>query len=265
MVEILNSLNLLTLDQHDQFIDLSTDKRMVFGDNIKKLRQAHTNSPSSHLTVFRGCSRSNLLTKLAKEGESPISEHLLSRLFYFGDKAKSFYMQTNADIISQTLPEDIEDCSEETCRRIFDKINDAFSNNLTMKTVFTCESNQFRDYFLDLSNTAEFCATLCGLGAKARDYYLYFLHTAGDAIGSTDQSVLVSTTKEYSMAKQFGGDYIIWYIIPQQIGDNAVSHFDTNGIERVLRDNKLPVYDGIALHPEEEEYSVRRAIFPIGL
>lgn len=217
------------------------------------------------LVTYRGVSRENLIEKLSKQGSHLSEEKLLSLLFYFGDKAKHYYNFDDVEAKSLRWLSRIEDISQTTCAEIFKRIRKVLRNNREEITRFIELNPSFCEYFNSPENRESFIGTLRNLGQGARDYYLYFLHSAGN-IGLGKKSVLVSTSSSYDAASRFagGGDgkgYVICYTIPRPIQNYAVTYRSMKKLEGPLVVRGLPTYKGVALYRDQKEYCVRGALF----
>lgn len=216
------------------------------------------------LVTYRGVSREHLIQKLSKQGSHLSEEKLLSLLFYFGDKAKHYYKFDDVEAASLRWLSRIEDMSQATCAKIFKKIRKVFKNNRAEIASFIERNRYFYEFFNSPENLEKFIGAVSSLGQGARDYYLYFLHSAGN-IGLGDKSILVSTSSNYDTAQRFAGDggngYVICYIIPRPIEKYAVTYRSMERLEKPLMHQGLPTYKGDALYPNQKEYCVRGALF----
>jgi hypothetical protein len=212
--------------------------------------------------VYRGMSRQHIERILSRD-DQPIEEgKLLSRLFFYGEKAKAFYHYTEEE--AQLLPwlKNIEDSSEATCQEIFKRIN-ALLGQTDECLDFHLESPQFCDFFQKKENSSKFTSEVSELGPRARDYYLYFLHSYNSKY--LNESFLVSTTSSFEYAKEFAsrGDHklVIAYLIPSPSEMHAINAESHSSSERILESRGLPVYNGAAHHPDEREHAIRGALF----
>jgi len=262
MISELNKQTLKTIDKDGKFQALTTDMRLSFCQSLNVLSDKSNPQGSSAIVTYRGVSRNNLLEKLSSS-KSPLDDaKLLNLLFYFGDKAKHFYKYNDTQARSLRWLKGIEDCSPETCKEIFDRIR-LFLNSPDLSIGYHRDNPSFCVYFKEDSNSQAFIDSICNLGQNARDYYLYFLHAAGrDWLNN--QTVLVSTSSDIEIAKEFatkyGNGFIIYYIIPSPVHLFAITAHELTATEKLLGDLRLPCYRGVELF-EEHEYSVRGGLF----
>lgn len=212
--------------------------------------------------VYRGMSRQHIKRILSREDQPIEEERLLSRLFFYGEKAKAFYHYTEEK--AQLLPwlKNIEDSSEETCQEIFKRIN-ALLGQSDECFDFYLQSPQFCEFFQKKENSCKFTSEVCRLGPRARDYYLYFLHSYNSKY--LTETFLVSTSSSFEKAIEFasGGDHklVIAYLIPAPIEMHAINAEAHSSSEEMLEARGLPIYNGAAHHPDEKEHAIRGALF----
>lgn len=100
---------------------------------------------------------------------------------------------------------------------------------------------------------------------QLRDYYLYFLHVAGDS-GIRQETMLVSTSLSINIAEYFSdkqNNSLIFYgFIPQPYPNFIVSPWLASEYHNIASHNGLPTYQPFGLFPEELEVSVKGALFP---
>lgn len=259
-----NKCSLETITRFDYSRSMTIAEAEKFSQTINALR-GHTDCTCRRpLVTYRGVSREHLAEKPSPDTQEITEASMLSSLFYFGDKAKHYYKYTNSKAMSLRWLRAIEDVSASSNRRMFTKIANVL-NHSTSKAIndFKQTRPEFCTYFRTAANRNDFADALCELGQTARDYYLCFLHTAGN-IGLGDKSVLVSTTRSYEQAIKFAGNdsqsYVICYIIPRPIENHAVSARSLNRIEGTLVAKGLPAVKK-ALYPAQREYCIRGALF----
>lgn len=214
--------------------------------------------------TFRGDSDINLSYKLSSNRDLLSEDLMFDLYFFFGEKAKHFYEVNDDEIVNSKWMKEIEDYSENTLDFIFDKIHRELKSKSKEIKEFKLAHPEFCDYFGG-DNKGRFISTLSEIPKYGRDYYLYFLHTAG-WIGISQISFLVSTSLSYDAATNFGTDgnkqYVTYYIIPEPFDDFAVSHLRAKKYEPFLKDKGLPLYSGKTIHPFEREVAVKAALFP---
>ncbi len=216
------------------------------------------------IVTYRGVSREHLIEKLSKQGSDLSEDKLLSLLFYFGDKAKHHYKFDDVEAKSLRWLSKIEDTSTVTCAKIYNKIRNVLKHKRGEIARFIDRNHYFYEFFYSSEHRDTFISAVSSLGQDARDYYLYFLHSAGN-IGLGDKSFLVSTSSDYYTAQRFVGDsgngYIICYVIPSPIVKYAVTYRRMEKLENSLMLQGLPTYKGDALYPNQKEFCVRGALF----
>ncbi len=251
-LEELLTLNLETVQPSTFLEPLTTDQSTMFSNIISKL-VVHTGNTSTRKAnlVFRGESLENLSSKLSSK---PVEDKKIPELlFYFGDKAKDYYENQDANTKSLRLLQNIEDTNEITCKVIFEKIKEVLNSSKKFR-----RSNKSFSTFFETDNLSTFIAQLAG-DQTIRDYYLYLLHAKGVS------SVLVSTSLSYDSALNYGAksnkQCVIYYVVPEPIKIFAVSHLLMEEYEKELSSRGMPTYKYKALYPEEYEVAIRGALF----
>lgn len=264
-IEDLFDIPIYSIDTERTLELLSDDKLNFFHKTLLQVANSISMFPSRRVTLtFRGDSDVNLSRKLSS-GYDPLSEDMIFDLYFlFGDKAKHFYEIRDDYIANSSWMKGIEDYCEKTFDFIFDKIRQELKSKSKDIKEFKLAHPEFSDFFLG-NNKNKFIAVLSDVPKYGRDYYLYFLHTAG-WIGLCEMSFLVSTSRSYNVATKFGveGDkqYVTYYIIPEPFEEFAVSQSRSKKYEEFLTDGGLPIYKGKAIHPSEQEVAVKAALFP---
>jgi hypothetical protein len=156
--------------------ELSKSEDLKFKKTLKCLeRVTQLNEKNRKTIVFRGVTKSYLSERLNQDTEID----LLSAYFYVGEKAQSF-LSIDEDVLTKNYLKNIQDCSKETLTFIFNQIKEVLQkkDNSNIDN-FSKENIEFASFFennepLSFSQYSE-----QKIGIKIRDYYLYFLHTAG--------------------------------------------------------------------------------------
>lgn len=246
----LNDCELFTIDSNNSIKRFSEVENKIFKNARKCLEKATQYKKNRRTITFRGFTDAHQSNRL--------NGFELSKLFYFGDKAQSYY-KTDENILTKQYLSCIEDCSPKTLDYIFNEIKNLLQENSLR--YFSGNNPEFVNFFQD-SNKPNFFSYSPSLREKIRDYYLYLLHTAGDSVVKS-KSFLVSTSLEHKMAEEYSDDeYVIIYIVPAPLCTFAVTHKFALSYETELEKNGFPLYKGAAIHPEENEIAIKGALFP---
>lgn len=239
---------------------LTPDQKIKLKETINLLA---ANSKSGSKVVFRGGGHKHLLPILTKESNSIDERKLISLLFYFGEKAKHYYKLDNEEAENSRWIKNIEDCSEVTIGTIYEKIKKVLRNKRDVISEFKNNAPDFSEFFLG-DNKDKFVELVKGR-EDLRDYYLFFLHTAGK-VGVDEKTILVSTSTSPKVPLEFFNDgednYVICYVIPPRLEDHSISHLSV--LSNILvknYSNKLPVYEGRSLYENQYEIAVKGALF----
>lgn len=266
-IEDLFDIPIYSADPASQFEPLSGQNLSLFYKSLLSIVNSMSMSMLSSRRVtltFRGDSDISLSKKLSSDRDLLSEDLMFDLYFFFGEKAKHFYEVKDDEIVNSKWMKEIEDYSENTLNFIFDKIKLELKSKSKDIKEFKLVHPEFCDYFGG-DNKGRFISTLSEIPKYGRDYYLYFLHTAG-WIDISRISFLVSTSLSYDAATKFGTDgnkqYVTYYIIPEPFDDFAVSHLRAKKYEPFLKDKGLPLYSGKTIHPAEREVAVKAALFP---
>ncbi|HCT64805.1 MAG TPA: hypothetical protein DIC60_06015 [Lachnospiraceae bacterium] len=256
--------NLETIQASTFLEPMSKDQKAMFTQNISIVLKHLSHTDESKVTLtFRGDNRGHLTSKLSSKTTPLSEEKLISLLFYFGDKSKHYYKFEDIKARNLRWLQRIEDFREKTYSVIFEKTRQVLKSKKEVVRFFCDQNKEFAEFFLN-DNKSVFVSSLIRETNFARDYYLYFLHTAGK-IGAGDKSVLVSTSLSRDVAVKFSGDsgerYVIYYIIPEPFENFGISYTRVQCYEPWLTEHLLPIYKGKALYPEQHEVAVKGALF----
>lgn len=259
----LRTMKLKTVDlSGNKLIYLTKDKKEKFKNTIEFLLNDLSTEDGVTIT-FRGFNRKHILTSLVRKDEDVDENKLIELLFYFGEKAKHYYKVNDVEAGKSRWIKNIEDCSYSSAKAIFEKIRNILKKDDDKISEFKKSAPEFTSYFLS-DNKQNFIKAISS-HCRARDYYLFFLHTAGK-IGISDKTVLISTSKSEKIPENFfdrnDDNYIIYYVIPKEIDKYAISHLsklDDKKIKELSSD--LPIYNGGSLYPDQEEIGVKGALF----
>ncbi len=239
---------------------LTAPQTAMFKEIVTNLGVQADNTPDRKVSlVFRGDKLKNLANKLSTKGACLLDDKIPALLFYFGDKARQYYKDDDAAAKDLRWLTKIEDASEKTCSAIFENIQKVLA-----QPDFREPSRSDKDFtaYFSANNLSTFTSQLVN-DHTARDYYLYFLHTAQINLG--DNSFLVSTSLSYDVALEFSGGLphgcVIYYVVPEPLEKFAVSHLRMQKYEPTLIGRGLPTYKGKTPYPQECEVAIRGALF----
>ncbi|MCB8942782.1 MAG: hypothetical protein H6658_03285 [Ardenticatenaceae bacterium] len=220
-----------------EYIDSTTHP--LTEEQATKFRNLHNTLREIHregnlLLLYRGEKYDNLTRKLFKNQDDSDAEELYRRIFFYGDKAKHFFLNPPNTSEARDYLRHVNDISVNTFRYIFERINQVINaprRNLRNNTN-EYSSTRFRDYFQNNHNQLIFLDTISdkdeSIKLKVRDYYLFFLHVAGYT-GLENDSLFVSTSTERRIARDFtrrvqdSGRLIYHYYIPRPYNKHAVA------------------------------------------
>lgn len=230
------------------------------------------------IKLYRGIGIDKVKKDLKIEEEENCEEAILNNIFMLGCKSNYFVVQNHS--ISTNIDDSIyrlvEDSDEEVFKKIFKKIQEEIANNKDEFQIFVDGNREFISWLQESSKLEIAINNIQKLEHKnkilIRDYYLAVLHQF-ESREYHKKSALISATTKYGAAKyfmtngfdeSFKGGIIIQYILPKaRIHEFAIPNFiykNSDIIEKLeemsLPDIKQPPYE------DEEEYSVKRALFP---
>lgn len=266
VIKRLMTAEMLTLDKHENITTLLPNHRQVFWQ--KMLALCLNDLLPKSLLVFRGESRKNLSKKLfLSNNDIPVDEHILARLFYFGDKAKYYYASCSNSVQSQKQVQwlkNIRDNSDESNRKIFAQIKKLLEDNSRDQVLtFNRKRPIFMKFFSDSNNILVWLSVLKE-NIVYRDYYLCFLHTYGNK-GMPGRTFQVSSTRDWQTAREFSkNEFIIYYVLPFINTNNGFSicPATSSKIERELNEKQMPTYAGTTLYPSQREITLKGCMFP---
>lgn len=258
--EILNC-TLLTIQSSTFLEPIDEPQEKKFKEIISFLTtQAGDNAYRAANLVFRGEKLENLAKRLSNKPHGLNLEKISSLLFYFGEKARHYYKHEDTTAMGRRWLLRIEDTSEATCNVIFNKISEVLTRKQSLK--FRKSNRSFAEFFTD-DNRERFVAELAN-DQTARDYYLFFLHSASSA-GLGCNTVLVSSSLSYDVPFKYQKDEpdgcIIYYIVPEPLEKYSISHLRMFAYDETLKARGLPIYETRALWPDEDEVAIRGALF----
>lgn len=250
-------------------------------DEINTVEREHIRLALNHLIgkpgegkrplfLYRGDSKKNL--RRQQFGGNQESWHtdalLFSMLFYFGQKARHFWLEHRNEIAKRDWLISIDDVSEATFSWIFDRTGEILKYKLRNVQHFVSENPCFAAYFFDQKNKIDFISKAVSLDLKgrqhAKDYYLYFAHTFGRK-GIHKSTMLVSTSSDIKVASSFrndkGENLVSYLFVPSPYFRYCISShfFSTRELAR-MRTPRYAMNSG--LYPDQKEFSLRGAIFP---
>jgi len=191
--------------------------------------------------IYRGESLANLQTKF--NIDSPLNYDLISQyLFLIGEKGRGYRKTYRKKVTDKTIQFGISDVSSSVFRYIFRKYNQCLRIRKRVIIGFSRQHPVFRDFFLNTNNEEIFLKKVNSLTKSQkldiRDYYLKPLHHLG-AIGYFNNSIFVSTSEEFKIAKKFASGFDKESIIIVSWDYISLSQ---KGIGRKLDKLNLPTY-----------------------
>lgn len=211
--------------------------------------------------LYRGVRKSFLKDRLIRNYEDASDYNIASRLFFFGEKSAHFRNELKIQKMRKYL-NDIDDTSTETCNKIFDLINGLRKSRDENIIDFQKKHEEFFRFFLNKGNKPIFSEMIQELGPKARDYFLGFLHTAGE-IGIGNRSISVSTSHEYGQASFFAGDRYEERYIVISVNRYINKQIRSNTILRKIEHFGVPILpEKSGIFEKQREETLRAGIFP---
>lgn len=224
------------------------------------LRQIRLTQRRIIYPLYRGDKLKNLFDRLGifYDETEPDYKQLVSRLFMIGEKSRNFYsdefFQTHNN---RTIR--IDDCDENVFNYIFDNINSSLKSKNTYTKSFFDKNEKFKQFFLNKAANKKIFSSAILTAEKNeqvffKNYYLTLLHQLG-SINYRDSSHLVSTSKDYKIAKSFAGDNFS--------SRRIVIHAWTTVNARLSKFKKygLPKYSGMP-YKSQNEISILAGILP---
>ncbi|MGO9015584.1 MAG: hypothetical protein ACLQF0_11450 [Dissulfurispiraceae bacterium] len=216
----------------------------------------------SVLLTYRGEDFRNITRRLTNITVPDIE--IYNRAFYFGDKARHYQSDVfNPD--SRNFLTGINDSSESTIAYIFSRINNVVTSESNLRRLV---SQKFSKFFSKNDNKEQFVLAINRCDSeeekvKLRDYYLYFLHTAGSK-GIRKEAFFVSTSSSKVVARGFARNrkLIFHYYIPQPYYCHAVAPWIIEEHQHIVNKRKLPIYQPFGLFANQTEVAVKGALFP---
>jgi hypothetical protein len=99
---------------------------------------------------------------------------------------------------------------------------------------------------------------------RIRDYYLFFLHTAGGS-GIREETFLVSTSNQRAVAQGFAqrrNTRLIEYFVPQPYYNFVVAPWLCDQAHRRAHVLGLPTFQPLGIFPHQAEVAVKGALLP---
>ncbi|MEJ8756799.1 hypothetical protein WG947_07335 [Pontibacter sp. H259] len=230
------------------------------------------------LLLYRGEQQQNIHQRLFAGATCRRDELPYDRVFYFGEKARHFSID-NFNPEERNYLRHINDCSDATFTFIFERIANVLTTPRNKSRIYQNTSIAFRDFFLNRYNLNRFLSKANSAYTpetklKLRDYYLYFLHGAGQE-GVRDETILVSTSTNSQVARRFAGyrsrnsreennitRLRFHYFIPKPFHNFAVSPWIIGHHLCIVEALQLPTFRVHGLYPNQQEVAVKGALFP---
>jgi hypothetical protein len=266
--EAILSQDVMTISEWGIIEPINDDQRGTLERAISTLLTSRP--PRSPLLLYRGDSKTQLRKQLFACGITDQPDGILySRLFYFGAKARHFYMDPDEEIIRRRPLRSISDIAPKTFQWLFAEVARVLRYRHKQVIAFRESNKAFTEYFGNSENLGEFTRQAKSLvpwkRQLVRDYYLFFLHTFGRR-GIHRQTMLVSTSRSIEQASRFcshGRDNVLLYLFQSPAWSRFAISQAPGRYKAILREIGAPTYmDGRGLYPEQQEVGVRGAIFP---
>lgn len=205
------------------------------------------------ILLFRGDKLKNISKKLNLDNNN--IEEISKKIFKIGDKSKS-YLNNNSDI---------NDVNNSVFEKIFDRTNEYFVDDGTHEENI---EKEFIEYFSEQTNKTIFLENIVKIDNNlikifVRDYYNFLIHTTDK---HKNESIFISTTKEYDIAKmefcKNESSLIFNYFIVEPFFTQAVSANFIKEHNEIIQYYKLPIYGSVGIYPDEKEVSIKAALFP---
>lgn len=236
-----------------EFLCSNYEERLLSGEEKDTFGRFLNNLESSKKVnfIYRGTSHLN------EQYNADISNIplLSSYIFMIGEKGKMF-ADTHIKKYN-TLKFIWDKFNQKICRLNFQNenvkriVSNFLDKNPQFKEYFLNENN--KDSFLDLNKVTE--------TQKVVDYYLVLLHTIGKS--GNGNSYFLSTTIDYSVAKNFSNDGIILYgWIPCKGSDQQIIHYeDVNKYNNFIESLNLPSCQ-TPMYPQQKEICLKCGLLP---
>ncbi|WP_157222073.1 hypothetical protein [Chromobacterium haemolyticum] len=267
--EAIPDLKLVSIGEYGGLEPLTLKQRNRLLTTIEIL--LHPRTYPCPLFLYRGDSKNNLRAQLfSSTSDWRPDNELYSRIFFFGQKARHFWMDPTRETKARNWLRNLHDDSMHTFTWLFSKIGQVLSSRERRVKNFCKENHLFAEYFKNPANEQDFLTKTQSLPPRlrqrARDYYLYCLHTYGRR-GIHEQTLLVSTTSDINVARNFrhhDGENVITYLfVPSPYSKYCVSSRLLPQDYTMIREAGTPSYKrNSGLYPEQKEYGLRGAVFP---
>lgn len=208
---------------------------------------------------------------------------MYNRLFYFGEKAKTYFnYNTDNQGPKPNYLQHIRDTSDTTYIFIFDQINkivtgfyDFSRGNREAISKFKESEPKFSNFFSSTNNEERFIEIINEKVTdpikkeKLRDYYLYLLHRFGSRQQlATNLSFFVSTSEDEEEAKDFAlskekkkRSVVFVYMVPEPLYKYGVNRLVLNKVYEEYSNTGMPLYKS-ELYEESQEIAIKGALFP---
>jgi len=235
-------------------VELSEEQKKI----TKSIFSSFLKNDDEVCFVYRGVSKKYLFDRFVKEGDAFKEYSVMDKLFFFGDKSKSYLKKLGQEKQKKYLT-NIEDSSYNAGIYIFDKFKKLSSAKNPYTQRYLNKITYFQ-YFLDENNRDKFSKAIKVSGQKVRDYYLSLLHTVGNFC-IPNNSFHISSTLKFDIAKNFAGAdddrYVLLYM--HRVSDSLPREKE---IKILLKKYDLPFLDEVSIYPDQCEITIRAGMYP---
>ena len=264
---------MLSLDIYQNIIEIDYSQINIFDKLYNEL--LNKNKKGELIITYRGDNENRLKEIYFKSLEEFDKKEFLSRIFFYGSKAKYFF-ENSVNTNSNVEISNINDTSDKLFISIFKEFNLIFEKNINYSYLdnFIIENISFVKYFRNNENIEDFIRYKRMVKnyinkIKLRDYYLYLLHNSEFRhLGS--KSIFLSTTFNINKAIGFANinvistinrGYVSIYFIPKPFYSFGVNQDILKDLFLHISKFPLPKYKS-NFFPEEKEFAVKGALFP---
>lgn len=219
--------------------------------------------------LYRGENKERMKSKLFNNSSDFTESKLFERLFYFGDKAKSYFSYKR----NRNYLKTISDINSSSFEYIFEELSKIFNDYKDTATItdFKYDNKEFYDFFTEADNINLFVDNIMQSNdnekLQLRDYYLYLLHTS-EFWKLKKQTYFVSTSEKDKIALNYAKyeednptGIVLIYFIKSPFSNAGINLEIINDTIPLIKKNGLPQFSS-NLYPGEMEFAVKAGLFP---